>query len=346
MRSSAGPWPAFWTARAGAVPTLCSGLLAPARPSRWWSAPSRCSHAGDHGQACPVWTRDPGELTPHATVQVVKREPEARLLLCAPQGYSADLLASALGAAGVTRDDMLRIADPRHPPVQMKEDVLLSFSAFDDQLRAFELPEPAVVAAKRIIVMTCGAAGMLRCGAYKQYHDTCPAGQAPDDKGLCGLEFSHVLIDEAGQVRQPEAPAQRTGSGKQGKAASARLGAPQGANSFSTCVLSAGLVARGDRAADAAAPHGWQSPALWGPQAARPSRQVPSGSSRSGRPWPGSLPAGALHRVQFGPGAVQAAEGPGARNRCDPRLQGSSTPSPSRDGQAAGLHLGGKRPHV
>ena len=130
----------------------------------------------------------------------MKREPDARLLLCAPQGYSADLLASALGAAGITRDDTLRIADPRHPPVQMKEDVLLSFSAFDDQLRAFELPEPAVVAAKRIVVMTCGAAGILRCGAYKQYHDTCTAGQAPGNKLLCGLEFSHVLIDEAGQV--------------------------------------------------------------------------------------------------------------------------------------------------
>lgn len=54
-------------------------------------------------------------------VQVLKREADAKLLLCAPQGYSADLLASALGAAGVKPTEMMRLADPRHPPVQMKE---------------------------------------------------------------------------------------------------------------------------------------------------------------------------------------------------------------------------------
>jgi len=55
-------------------------------------------------------------------MQILKREPEAKLLLCAPQGYSADLLASALvETAAVTAVDMLRIADPRHPFVQMKE---------------------------------------------------------------------------------------------------------------------------------------------------------------------------------------------------------------------------------
>ena len=54
-------------------------------------------------------------------VQVLKKEGDAKLLLCAPQGYSADLLASALGAAGLKPTEMMRLADPRHPPVQMKE---------------------------------------------------------------------------------------------------------------------------------------------------------------------------------------------------------------------------------
>lgn len=53
--------------------------------------------------------------------QILKKEGDAKLLLCAPQGYSADLLASALGAAGVKPTEMMRLADPRHPPVQMKD---------------------------------------------------------------------------------------------------------------------------------------------------------------------------------------------------------------------------------
>ena len=54
-------------------------------------------------------------------MQILGREDDAKLLLCAPQGYSADLLASALGTAGLKPTEMMRLADPRHPPVQMKE---------------------------------------------------------------------------------------------------------------------------------------------------------------------------------------------------------------------------------
>ncbi len=53
--------------------------------------------------------------------QILSKEGDAKLLLCAPQGYSADLLASALGAAGLKPTEMMRLADPRHPPVQMKD---------------------------------------------------------------------------------------------------------------------------------------------------------------------------------------------------------------------------------
>lgn len=51
--------------------------------------------------------------------QVLAGTPDARLLLCAPQNYSADLLASALGAAGVPKQDLLRLNDPRRPPNQV-----------------------------------------------------------------------------------------------------------------------------------------------------------------------------------------------------------------------------------
>ena len=37
------------------------------------------------------------------------------MLLTAPANYSADLLASALAAAGVSTDELLRLNDPRRP---------------------------------------------------------------------------------------------------------------------------------------------------------------------------------------------------------------------------------------
>ena len=41
------------------------------------------------------------------------------MLMCAPKNFSADLLCSALGQAGITKKAMLRLNDPRHPPPQV-----------------------------------------------------------------------------------------------------------------------------------------------------------------------------------------------------------------------------------
>lgn len=55
----------------------------------------------------------------NVTLQVLKREPDAKLLLCAPQNYSADLLASALSSK-VSVAEMIRLNDPRRPPNQAR----------------------------------------------------------------------------------------------------------------------------------------------------------------------------------------------------------------------------------
>ncbi len=51
--------------------------------------------------------------------QVYNKVKGARILMCAPQNYSADLLFKALAAAGVTNDYMIRLNDPRVPPAQV-----------------------------------------------------------------------------------------------------------------------------------------------------------------------------------------------------------------------------------
>ena len=74
-------------------------------------------------------------------------------------------------------------------------------SNFDDELRAFGLPAPFEVARKRVIVMTCGAAGILRSGDYLRYYEReLEHGKIKTPTSTTSLEFTHVLIDEAGQV--------------------------------------------------------------------------------------------------------------------------------------------------
>ena len=51
-------------------------------------------------------------------LQVLQQE-GVHLLMCAPKNFSADLLCSALGQAGITKQAMLRLNDPRHPPPQV-----------------------------------------------------------------------------------------------------------------------------------------------------------------------------------------------------------------------------------
>ena len=70
------------------------------------------------------------------------------------------------------------------PHTQVKGNVL-PFCGLDNELRAFSLPSRAEVAGKRVVVVSCIAAGTLREGAYAEPQP---------------LQFSHVFIDEAGQV--------------------------------------------------------------------------------------------------------------------------------------------------
>ncbi len=70
--------------------------------------------------------------------------------------------------------------------MQVKADVL-PYCKLSDTIGAFKLPAIDYLKNARVVVATCGAAGMLRAGSYETKH----------------LRFTHVLIDEAGQVLSP-----------------------------------------------------------------------------------------------------------------------------------------------
>lgn len=62
--------------------------------------------------------------------QVYRTVKGARLLMCAPQNFSADLLFKALAAASISNQFMIRLNDPRIPPAQVSS--LLDPGSFTD----------------------------------------------------------------------------------------------------------------------------------------------------------------------------------------------------------------------
>jgi putative helicase MOV10L1 len=134
-----------------------------------------------------------------AALQLLSTYPEARLLLCAPQNYSADLLCSALAAAGLSKTRLLRLNDPRRPPYSAKEDTM-DFTSFNAESGLFEVPHSLEqLQSYSVVVCTCTAAALL----YPYYHPLNGGGGGGGGGSQAG--FTHVLIDESGQALLPEA---------------------------------------------------------------------------------------------------------------------------------------------
>ncbi|GAQ82685.1 Silencing defective protein SDE3 [Klebsormidium nitens] len=106
---------------------------------------------------------------------------KARLCVCAPSNFAADLVCSGIAAGGIGTDVMWRLNDPRRTLASVKADVV-SYCKYDAATGLFALA--AAPSSYRVIVCTCGAAALL---------------QEPPLADTAGA-FTHILIDEAGQA--------------------------------------------------------------------------------------------------------------------------------------------------
>lgn len=118
-----------------------------------------------------------------AIFQILKRNPEARILACAQGNKAADLIAERLADLGPAQ--LFRLNAMSRKYRELSESVVLDFSLVNDN-QVFAIPELSVLKSFRVVVATCVSAGV-------------PYG--------LGVElgwFSHIFIDEAGQGMEPE----------------------------------------------------------------------------------------------------------------------------------------------
>lgn len=111
---------------------------------------------------------------------------DAKILVCAPTNFAADLICEKLIDQGVTPKEMFRL----NATMRMKNTVpdrVLEYSAFANG--SFQLLEYNEILAYRVIVATCSASSYVH-------------SKIPTDKS-CEL-FTHVFIDEAAQTLEPE----------------------------------------------------------------------------------------------------------------------------------------------
>lgn len=114
--------------------------------------------------------------------QLLLRNPETRILACAPSNSAADLIARNLISLGTTQ--LFRLNSLSRKYQDLPKD-LVKFSAVNDNL-TFMLPVVGDLRKYRVIVSTCLSGGV------------------PAHLGLKRGHFSHIFCDEAGQATEPE----------------------------------------------------------------------------------------------------------------------------------------------
>ena len=115
-------------------------------------------------------------------LQVLKYDPQWKVLACAPSNTAADLLANLLSAY-LTVDEMFRL-NATSRPVEECPVALRLYSLIND-FDVFAFPTRDELKKFRVVVSTCSSAGVVSSHNLTRGH------------------FSHIFIDEAGQAEEP-----------------------------------------------------------------------------------------------------------------------------------------------
>ena len=119
-----------------------------------------------------------------AIQQILDRDPETRILACAPSNSAADVIARRLSAV-LEHEELFRFNAPSRERAAVPPE-LLPYT-FMNENGLFSHPPLEIVKTYRVIVCTCLSAAFTYGIGVERGH------------------FSHVFIDEAAQATEPEA---------------------------------------------------------------------------------------------------------------------------------------------
>ncbi|KAK0477928.1 P-loop containing nucleoside triphosphate hydrolase protein [Armillaria novae-zelandiae] len=117
-----------------------------------------------------------------AILQILRSNPKARILACAPSNSASDLIAQRLRA--LSSDELFRFYAPSRPKIAVPTDLQL-YTFMKDGHYAIQNCEK--VKKFEVVVATCGSASVFFNIGVERGH------------------FTHIFIDEAGQATEPEA---------------------------------------------------------------------------------------------------------------------------------------------
>ncbi|TRM60361.1 P-loop containing nucleoside triphosphate hydrolase protein [Schizophyllum amplum] len=122
-----------------------------------------------------------------AILQVLRANPNARIIACAPSNSAADLIASRL--TSLSDSQLFRFYAPSRHPKEVPHE-LRKFTCVDDPVKYsghFKVHPVQIMKRFRVVVTTCVSASIFM------------------GRGIPRGHYSHIFIDEAGQATEPEA---------------------------------------------------------------------------------------------------------------------------------------------
>ncbi|KAF9057134.1 RNA helicase [Panaeolus papilionaceus] len=117
-----------------------------------------------------------------AILQLLDKDPDIKILACAPNNNAADLIANKLKALGTK---VLYRLNSLSRKIDTMDKVLHPFSSINGN-EFFAMPELETLKTFRVVVSTCLSGGV------------------PASLGVARGHFSHIFVDEAGQGKEPE----------------------------------------------------------------------------------------------------------------------------------------------
>jgi len=118
---------------------------------------------------------------------IVKKQPQAKVLVCTPSNPASDLLCERLAGEGLTRSQMLRLVAVTRNQRDIAGPVR-QFTRMNETYTTFEVPKLKELMKMRVIVCTCTTASYIRSSL----------------QNLESSWFTHVFVDEAAQAMEAE----------------------------------------------------------------------------------------------------------------------------------------------